>query len=514
MSKYFLSFIFLITTAILWSQDNQKKLEERKVKIQQEIRENENKLQTVKKKEKTATKAIVLQSNKIKLKEELIATTEKQTTLLGNSITENQAQINKLEKELELLKDDYAKMIVQSYKSRSEESRAMFLLSSESFLQAYKRMQYMKQYTNYRHNQGLEIQHKTNVLYTFNAKLDVQKNAKEVLIAENNKERVSLEQEKQEQLNLVKSLDKDKKKIIADIKKKQQEAKTIDIKIDKLIREAIAEANRKAAREKAAKEKAARDKIEKEKAAREKLALEKATIEKAKAAAIAKTIALEKAKALEKKKEIEKANALAAAQAKAASKPKPKPIPIPKEVEKAIAKEIPAAAKEIPVVVKEMPVTTPSAAVSSTKMNLTYDDKVDSDNFKANKGKLPWPVEKGFISLGYGDQAHPVYKELQIHNSGLDISTDAGSSARAVFAGVVTSVIIISPVNKVVMLQHGDFFTIYQNLSSVNVTKGDNVSIKQILGKIKTNGEGKTILKFKIAQNTTYTNPKAWLAGK
>ena len=69
MLKYFLSFIFLITTAVLWSQDNQqKKLEERKIKIQQEIRENETKLQTVKKKEKTATKAIVLQSDKIKLK--------------------------------------------------------------------------------------------------------------------------------------------------------------------------------------------------------------------------------------------------------------------------------------------------------------------------------------------------------------------------------------------------------------------------------------------------------------
>lgn len=476
MLKYFLSFIFLITTAVLWSQDNQqKKLEERKVKIQQEIRENETKLQTVKKKEKTATKTIVLQSNKIKLKEELIATTEKQKTLLNNSISVNQAQINKLEKELELLKADYAKMIVQSYKSRSEESRAMFLLSSESFLQAYKRAQYMKQYTNFRRNQGKEIQSKTYSLYTFNAKLDVQKSAKEQLIVENDKERLSLEKEKQEQEKLVASLKKDKKQIIAEIKKKQQESKLIDKKIDKLIRAAIAEANRKAAIEKAAKE-------------------------KAKADAIAKANALAKAKALEKKKEIEKANALAVAKAKAESKPTPKPIPVPKEVEKAIAKAEPATAQ-----VK---------AVSSTKIELSSNGKVDSDNFKANRGKLPWPVERGYISLGFGDQSHPVYRELQIHNSGLEFTTDSGASARAVFAGVVTSVIIISPVNKLVMLQHGDFFTIYQNLISVNVTKGDNVSIKQSLGKIKTNGDGKTILKFAITQNTTYTNPRAWLAGK
>ena len=476
MLKYFLSLTFLITTAVIWGQDNQqKKLEDRKVKIQQEIRENETKLQTVKKKEKTATKAIVLQSDKIKLKEELIATTEKQTTLLSNSIAVNQTQIAKLEKELKQLKEDYAKMIVQSYKSRSEQSRAMFLLSSESFLQAYKRAQYMKQYTNYRRHQGQEIESKTNVLYTFNAKLDVQKNVKEELIAENDKERLSLEKEKQEQLKLVESLKKDKKNILADIKKKQQEAKAIEKKIDKLIQEAIAEANRKAAREKAAKE-------------------------KAKADAIAKANALEKAKALEKKKEIEKANALAEAKAKANSKPIPKPIPIPKEVEKAIAKEEPAVA--------------PVATVSTTKLELSPDGKVDSDNFKANRGKLPWPVEKGFISLGFGNQPHPVYKSLMITNSGLEFTTDSGSSARAVFAGVVIGVFFVSPVIKAVMIQHGDFFTVYQNLSSVNVNKGDNVGIRQSLGKIKTNGDGKTILKFFITQNTTYINPKSWLSGK
>ena len=301
----------------------------------------------------------------------MIATTEKQKSLLGNSITVNQAQIAKLEKELELLKADYAKMIIQSYKSRSEESRAMFLLSSESFFQAYKRAQYMKQYTNYRRLQGLEIKSKTNVLYTFNAKLDVQKSEKEQLIAENDKERLSLEKEKLEQVKLVESLKKDKKKIIAEIKKKQQESKSIDKKIDKLIRAAIAEANRKAAIEKAAKE-------------------------KAKADAISKANALAKAKALEKKKEIEKANALAAAKAKAASKPAPKPIPIPKEVEKAIAKVEPA--------------SEPVKSVSSTKIELSSDGKVDSDNFKANRGKLPWPVERGYISLGFGDQAHPAYQ--------------------------------------------------------------------------------------------------------
>ncbi|MFV5703574.1 murein hydrolase activator EnvC family protein [Flavobacterium sp. XS2P12] len=420
-------------TSLMWSQTSQQeKLEERKAQIQKEIRENEKLLQTVKKKEKTAVNVIVIQSNKIKLKEKLINTTERQKKLLGNDMYINQVKINKLKKELEILKADYAEMIVKSYKSRSEESRAMFLLSSENFLQAYKRAQYMKQYTNYRKMQGEEIKSKTGELIVYNGKLDVQKKAKQKLIAENEKERLSLEKERQEQEKLVKSIKKDKNKILAEIKKRQQESRQIDRQINRLIREAIAEANRKAAMERA----------------------------------------MERAKA----------------ESKAESKTESK-------------SELKTRAKAI----------VSSSSVSSSKIELTAETKLIADNFRANRGKLPWPVEKGFVSLGYGDQAHPVYKTLVIHNSGVEITTDQGSNARAVFGGEVASVIVLSPINKAVMVQHGDFFTVYQNLSSVSVSKGDKVSTKQSLGKVRTNSEGRTIIKFLILQNTTYNNPQSWL---
>ncbi|WP_243698863.1 murein hydrolase activator EnvC family protein [Flavobacterium sandaracinum] len=402
-------------TSLLWSQESQQeKLEERKAQIQKEIRENEKLLQSVKKKEKSAVNVVIVQSTKIKLKEKLISTTEKQTKLLSNDMYINQVQINKLKKELVELKEDYAEMIVKSYKSRSSESRAMFLLSSENFLQAYKRAQYMKQYTSYRKMQGEEIKTKSNKLTDFNQKLNVQKTAKQKLIAENEKERLSLEIEKREQLKLVSVLKKDKNKISVEIKKRQQEYRTIDRQINKLIREAIAAANRKAALEKA------------------------------------------------------KANPSA-------------------------------------------PVS--RAAVSSSKIELTPEAKIVADNFRANRGRLPYPVEKGYVSLGYGNQTHPLFNTITVHNSGVEITTDKGASARAVFGGEVTSVIVLSPVNKAVMVQHGDYFTVYQNLSSVNVSKGDKVSIKQSLGKVRTNGEtGKTIIKFLILQNTTYNNPEGWLS--
>ena len=411
MPKFLLSLIFICMTSLLWSQESQQeKLEERKAQIQKEIRENEKLLQSVKKKEKSAVNVVIIQSTKIKLKEKLINTTEKQTKLLSNDMYINQVQINKLKKELAELKEDYAEMIVKSYKSRSAESRAMFLLSSENFLQAYKRAQYMKQYTSYRKMQGEEIKTKSNKLTDFNQKLNVQKTAKQKLIAENEKERLSLEKEKKEQLKLVSVIKKDKNKISQEIRKRQQEYKKIDRQINKLIREAIAAANRKAALEKA------------------------------------------------------KANPNA---------------PVSK------------------------------AAVSSSKIELTPEAKIVADNFRANRGRLPYPVEKGYVSLGYGNQTHPLFNTITVHNSGVEITTDKGASARAVFGGEVTSVIVLSPVNKAVMIQHGDYFTVYQNLSSVNVSKGDKVSIKQSLGKVRTNGEtGKTIIKFLILQNTTYNNPE------
>lgn len=432
MPKFLLSLLFICLTSLSWSQDSQQeKLEARKAQIQKEIRVNEEILKTVKKKEKSAVHVIVVQGNKIKLKEKLINTTEKQKKLLGNDMYINQLKINKLNRELVVLKEDYAKMIVKSYKSRSEQSRAMFLLSSESFLQAYKRAQYMKQYTSYRKTQGDEIKSKSNQLKDYNHKLDVQKAAKQKLIAENEKERLSLLKEKNEQLKLVNSIKKDKKKLTADIRKKQQESKAIDRQIDRLIRAAIAEANRKAALE--------------------------AAMKKAEASA----------KAGETKEET-----------------------------KTRAKEIAS--------------STPAA--SSARIVLTPEAKIIADNFKANRGRLPFPVEKGFISLSYGTQPHPVFPALTVHNSGVEITTEQGTNARAVFDGEVTSVIVLSPVNKAVMIQHGDYFTVYQNLSSVSVSKGDKVSRKQSIGKIRTSGEGKTVVKFLILQNTTYQNPASWLS--
>jgi septal ring factor EnvC (AmiA/AmiB activator) len=418
MPKFFFFLLLFCFATPMWSQPpTQEELEQRKAKIQLEIQEKEKLLQSVKSKEKSVVNQLLIQKEKIGLKEKLIRTTEKQTKLLTNDIYINQLKINQLNRDLEKLREDYVQMIVKSYKSRSEQSRAMFLLSSENFLQAYKRAQYMKQYASYRKMQGEEIKGKTKQLEDYNVKIGAQKQEKEKLIAENEKEKQELEKEKKEQEKIANQIKKEKGKIAAEIKKKQQETKRIDDQIKRMIREAIAAANRKTAA--------------------------------ANVKANPKTTAAEK-KAIE----------------------------------------------------------------SSSKIILTPEGKIVSDNFKANKGRLPWPVEKGAITLGYGDQPHPVFRTLTVHNSGIEISTESGSTARVVFAGEVTQVQQLTPLKKAVAVKHGDYFTIYQNLSSVNVSVGDKVSAKQVLGKIRTDSDGKTVLKFLVLQNTTFFNPTGWLSGR
>ena len=409
MNHFLKTLLFFFITSIAFAQSSeQQKLEEKKSQILKEIADNKVRLESEKKKEKSVLTQIMQQVNLISLRQQLLNATAKQTRLLTDEIYLTQLELNKLNRELKVLKEDYEKMIVKSYKSRNDQSRVMFVLSSESFLQAYKRIQYMKQYAGFRKMQGDEIKVKQDRLAIAEKKLQDSKKQKEKVLQETEKEKTALEKEKKEQERLVKSIQKDKKKYAAQIDQKQKEAKAIDAKIKKIIADEIAEANRKAA-----------------------------------------------------------------------------------------AKSGTAAPR--------------AGTAAASKFVLSAEGKVVSDNFKANKGKLPWPVVDGYISLKHGDQPHPIHTNLTIHNSGVEISTKPGSSARAVFGGEVLQVQVISANNKAVYIQHGDFITVYLNLASVSVSKGQKVSIKQSIGTIHIDSSGRAVIKFLVLQNTTTLNPETWL---
>jgi murein DD-endopeptidase MepM/ murein hydrolase activator NlpD len=144
---------------------------------------------------------------------------------------------------------------------------------------------------------------------------------------------------------------------------------------------------------------------------------------------------------------------------------------------------------------------------------MTPEEKLASANFEQNKRRLPWPVERGVITDHFGVHEHPVLKNIQVKNNGVDISTAGGARARSVFAGEVSRVFVVSGGNYAVIIRHGKFLTVYSNLVNVQVKSGEKVSIKQTIGTIGTDGDDeKTVLKFQIWKENIKLDPEDWIS--
>ena len=152
---------------------------------------------------------------------------------------------------------------------------------------------------------------------------------------------------------------------------------------------------------------------------------------------------------------------------------------------------------------------------SSKLFALTPEAKLLSNNFISNKGKLPWPVQKGYVSLKYGKQPHPVVKTATIQSNGIRIITASSQKARTIFNGTVYRIISSKNGSKTILIQHGNFFTVYKNLSTIYVNKGDKVFTKQEIGLIMTNkNSGQTILSFSLFKDNKTENPLFWIGKK
>ena len=159
--------------------------------------------------------------------------------------------------------------------------------------------------------------------------------------------------------------------------------------------------------------------------------------------------------------------------------------------------------------------TAPAASTSNKEkgMALTPAEKTLSSSFVSNKGKLPWPVERGVISSSYGKHASVVSSKVTVTNNGIDIATTEGAKARSVFDGEVASVAKLVGSNTVVIIRHGEYFTVYSNLENVTVKRGDKVKTKQNIGTVHTNKtENKTELHFELLKEQSRQNPANWLS--
>lgn len=393
-----LSIFFFLFSALLWGQnDRQTKLEAQRKQLQVEIKQINSLLFSNKKRKKTALTEVEDLAVKIRLRQSLIRVTNEEANRLSQQIKLNQRDISRQEKELEALKKEYAEMIRYAYASKSAQSRLMFLFSSESFLQAYKRFQYLKQYAAFRKKQGLLIADKTKVLEELNKVLLVQKQKKEVLVKENRIAQDQLTVERLEQKERIGKLKKKERSLERQIQQKQRQIAAFDKEIQRLIRAAIAASNK----------------------------------------------AAKKGKAV---------------------------------------------------------------------FTLTPEAQLIGKNFTANKGKLPWPVEQGVVTLGFGTQTHPVVKTTKIQSNGVTIATPDNAQVRAVFKGKVMQVFSFKGSNPGVLIQHGNYITSYSNLAAVYVKKGQIIGAKEVIGQVFTHpNSGKSELKFSVFQNTTPVNPKSWV---
>ncbi len=398
--KYLL-FIFIVFISVQTSAQKSKRqrLEARRVQLQKDKIYINALLSNAKRKENNLVNELKDIKDKINISEDIIGAITNETKELGNEIYLNQLEINKNKTALEALKKEYGKMIYKSYKSKSQNSRMMFLLSSENFLQAFKRFQYMKQYNAYRKRQGVEIQEKTMELQILTDSLKIKKNLKQALLSDKKQEQSVIEKEKKTQEGLLSQVKQKENKYKRQIRGFIKEEKRINAQIDKLIRDAIAASNKKAGK-----------------------------------------------------------------------------------------------------------------SSSSATFALTPEAKELAAKFELNKGKLDWPVERGYVSTFYGKQPHPVVKSLTIQSNGVRITTNKGSKARAIFSGTVLAIQIMTGNKKAVLIQHGNYITVYKNLENVIVKKGDNVKIKQVIGTIFTDKiTGKTILDFVLSKNATTQNPASWI---
>jgi len=392
--------LFLLLHFSGFSQSKkQQELEERRRELRREIQQIGVLLFEGKKEQKSALSLVEDLDFKIKVRKNLISITNQQANLLTREISSNQTKISKLRDKLKELKADYAEMIVKSYKSRSDQNKLMFLLSSTTFQQAYKRLQYIKQYADYQKLQAELIKTETAKMQALNVELLAQKKNKQTLIEDNKRAKSILDKDREQQQTLIKAIKTNLSQFTTQLKTKQLESNRIDKEIRKIIQAAIAASNKKAGKS------------------------------------------------------------------------------------------------------------------SKLKVfSLTPEQKILAANFTANKGKLPWPVVNGVVKLRYGNNPSPIDPSLTIKSNGVRIATSKGGQVRAVFDGVVQGIMTPKNGNNTIMIRHGNYITVYKNLSKFYVNKGDKVTTKQEIGEVITNkASGESILSFGIYKDSSTQNPSQWI---
>ena len=448
------------TASIKGLKNERAQIKKQIVAQQQKLRKNERDV-------KERLKNLMVINSEIADKRRTIDTIRRDITHLDGNITKLNSQLDVLGKELNDRKQKYVKSMRYMHRNRSIQSQLMFIFSAKNFSQMYRRMRFMREYASYQRAQGEEVKTKQAEVTEKHQQLTATKKQKSNLLYKGEQERLSLEGKQVEQQKVVNSLQKQQKTIQGIIAQQQKRDAAINAQIDRLVaievekarQRAIAEAKRKAAEE------AKRAEAERKRKAEE--------------------LARKQAELARKQKEAEAANRKAEEQRN-------------DEDRKAIA-EAKKLEREVEVAKKEQ--------AKPLIYNLDSEDRRISGSFESNRGRLPMPITGGYrIVSHFGQYNVEGLNNVRLDNKGINILGSAGAKARSIFDGEVSAVFSMGGVTGV-MVRHGSYISVYCNLSSVSVHRGQKVSARQVLGTLGQDN----ILQFQLRKERAKLNPEAWL---
>lgn len=426
-------------------------LEKQRKQIQQQIKEQERKLASSQQDVKKRLQNLMMLNTEIAGKRRTIDTIRHDISNLDQEIEQLGIQLDMLQKQLADCKKRYVKSMRYMHRNRSSQSQLMFIFSADNFTQMFRRLRFMREYAAYQHVQGDEVKAQQEEVNRKFQEISLAKEHKSQLLAKGERERIALEGKQTEQQNVVKTLQKEQKTIQNIIAQQKKKDAALNAQIDRLIAEEVA-------RQKARAEAEARRRAEA--AAREReLAEAKAREEKARAEAMAAKD--KKAREAAERRVREAEEKRVAAQRKAESAP----------------------------------------------LHAPSEDVRISGNFESNRGRLPMPITGPYrIVSHFGQYNVEGLHNVTLDNKGINIKGEAGAQARSIFDGEVSGVFSFGG-TMVVMVRHGSYISVYCNLASVNVHRGQRVSTRQTLGRVGADN----ILQFQLRKETAKLNPESWL---
>ncbi len=495
------------TKTIQYTNSSIKGLESQRRQIQKKIKQQEKALRTNQSDVKKRLQDLFILNTAISDRQKSIDSIAADIHHLNGNIGIIKSQLQTLQTQLAERKRKYVKSMAYMTRSHTIQDKIMFIFSAKNFAQMYRRFQFVRDYATYQRAQGEGLKAKQAQVEEKHVQLQSAKGRKNNLLYKGKKEKETLEGQQVEQKQMVSNLQKQQKTIQDVIAQQRKKDAVLNAEIDKLIAievakakaRAEAEARRKAALAEAARKRAAevaRKKAEAEAAAREnerRIAEAKAREERLKAEARAAAAAAEKAR-----QEKSAAQAQAAAEARAAAEQ------IAREAQ---AARVAAERKAVSDAARNKEFIARAQKQADESLRMSSVDRMLSGGFEANRGRLPIPITGGYRIVSHFGQYNVVgLKNVTLDNKGVNILGSPGCKARAIYDGEVSAVMTYAGTT-VVMVRHGSYISVYCNLGSVNVSQGQKVKARQVLGSVGRDN----ILQFQLRNGTAKLNPESWL---